>query len=367
MSELVGERSANTALLAATALALATAVGLPLGVFTASRRRGLIPRRARRPGRALGAAAPHLARARAAGGANRLAADRRISGPSGTSSSPRSRWPCRRWAPSRAPGGRAQRNAPRAVHGRRRRERVPDRSLLWRHAFRASLAPVLGVYAIIVASLFSGSFAVEIVTSWPGLGRLMFDALIARDIHLVAGCAVAGSAGRQPRGGCGPGLGRPENGRGVVTLGRGAGAILVALWIVAGIFAPFLSPNPPTMQFELPYAPPMRPHVIGADGGLHAPFVYPGMRIGNLLERRYEIDRSRRVSPSWFRDGRLATTTDPAAPLLILGADAIGRDVFARLPPRGPCLLGVALVACLLSLVAGTLIGAAAATRGPRR
>jgi peptide/nickel transport system permease protein len=70
---------------------------------------------------------------------------------------------------------------------------VPDRSLLWRHAFRASLAPVLGVYAIIVASLFSGSFAVEIVTSWPGLGRLMFDALIARDIHLVAGCAVAGS------------------------------------------------------------------------------------------------------------------------------------------------------------------------------
>ncbi|HEX2446416.1 MAG TPA: ABC transporter permease [Vicinamibacterales bacterium] len=148
-----------------------------------------------------------------------------------------------------------------------------------------------------------------------------------------------------------------------MTLGRGAGAILVALWIVAGIFAPFLSPNPPTMQFELPYAPPMRPHVIDADGGLHAPFVYP-VRIGNLLERRYEIDRSRRVPLSWLRDGRLATTTDPAAPLLILGADAIGRDVFARLLHGARASLGVALVACLLSLVAGTLIGAAAGYAG---
>jgi peptide/nickel transport system permease protein len=34
---------------------------------------------------------------------------------------------------------------------------------------------------------------VEIVTNWPGLGRLMLDALFARDVHLVAGCAVAGS------------------------------------------------------------------------------------------------------------------------------------------------------------------------------
>jgi peptide/nickel transport system permease protein len=148
-----------------------------------------------------------------------------------------------------------------------------------------------------------------------------------------------------------------------VTLGRGAGAILVAFWIGAGIFAPFLSPNPPTMQFELPYAPPMRPHVIGADGGLHAPFVYP-VRIANLLERRYEIDRSRRVPLAWFHDGRLVTTTDPAAPLLVLGADAIGRDVFARLLHGARASLGVALVACLLSLVAGTLIGAAAGYAG---
>ena len=45
-----------------------------------------------------------------------------------------------------------------------------------------------------MGTLFSGSFAVEIVTSWPGLGELMRQALIARDTYLVAGCAAAGAA-----------------------------------------------------------------------------------------------------------------------------------------------------------------------------
>jgi peptide/nickel transport system permease protein len=34
---------------------------------------------------------------------------------------------------------------------------------------------------------------VEHVTAWPGLGRLMFEALRARDIYLVAGCATSGA------------------------------------------------------------------------------------------------------------------------------------------------------------------------------
>jgi peptide/nickel transport system permease protein len=41
--------------------------------------------------------------------------------------------------------------------------------------------------------VLSGSFAVEIVTSWPGLGALMYDALVSRDLFLVAGCAGAGA------------------------------------------------------------------------------------------------------------------------------------------------------------------------------
>ena len=64
---------------------------------------------------------------------------------------------------------------------------------LLRHAWPVSLRPVLGLYGVLIGSLFSGSFVVEVVTSWPGLGRLMFDALKARDLFLVAGCAAAGA------------------------------------------------------------------------------------------------------------------------------------------------------------------------------
>jgi peptide/nickel transport system permease protein len=62
-----------------------------------------------------------------------------------------------------------------------------------RHAWPVSLRPVLGFYGIMIGTVFSGSFIVEVVTSWPGLGRLMFDALKARDLFLVAGCAATGA------------------------------------------------------------------------------------------------------------------------------------------------------------------------------
>jgi ABC-type dipeptide/oligopeptide/nickel transport system permease component len=80
-----------------------------------------------------------------------------------------------------------------SVQAARARGLSPDR-LLWRHALRLSLVPVLSVYGLVVASVLSGSFAVEVVMSWPGLGALMYEGLVARDMFLVAGCAVAVSA-----------------------------------------------------------------------------------------------------------------------------------------------------------------------------
>ena len=69
---------------------------------------------------------------------------------------------------------------------------VPPGRVLWRHVLKPSLRPVAAVAGVVFGNLLSGSFVVEIVTSWPGLGRLMFDALRSRDLHLVAGCAAAG-------------------------------------------------------------------------------------------------------------------------------------------------------------------------------
>ena len=70
---------------------------------------------------------------------------------------------------------------------------VPRGRLLWVHAARQSLRPVLGVAGAVVGTLFSGSLAVEMVTSWPGLGRLLFDAVAGRDLFLAAGCALVGA------------------------------------------------------------------------------------------------------------------------------------------------------------------------------
>jgi peptide/nickel transport system permease protein len=71
---------------------------------------------------------------------------------------------------------------------------VPRRRVIWRHAVKLALTPVLAVYGTMIGALISGSFVVEYVMTWPGLGRLMYDALLARDANLVAACAATGTA-----------------------------------------------------------------------------------------------------------------------------------------------------------------------------
>lgn len=67
-------------------------------------------------------------------------------------------------------------------------------NLIWRHAWPVSIRPICGVYGLVIGSLLSGSFIVEFVTAWPGIGRLMYEALRARDIYLVSACAAVGAA-----------------------------------------------------------------------------------------------------------------------------------------------------------------------------
>jgi peptide/nickel transport system permease protein len=70
---------------------------------------------------------------------------------------------------------------------------VPHSRVVWRDALKASLRPVASVYGLIIGTLLSGSFAVEVIMAWPGLASLMLDALVSRDVFLVAGCAGAGA------------------------------------------------------------------------------------------------------------------------------------------------------------------------------
>jgi peptide/nickel transport system permease protein len=135
-----------------------------------------------------------------------------------------------------------------------------------------------------------------------------------------------------------------------------AGAILLAVVGLAAVAAPWLAPNDPNARFDdLLYAPPTKIHLI-ADG-IRAPFVRP-LTLISRRERRFEEDRSRAVPLRWFTAGRLATA-DPAggAPLLLMGADSYGRDIFARLLHGARATLALAAIATFGATFAGALIG----------
>jgi peptide/nickel transport system permease protein len=209
VGDLVRERAVNTAILALTALFLATAIGLPLGVYTATHTAGAGPVLARVLSAVLLSTPPLI-------GSLLLVLVAVRTGwlpPSGmTSESGASglRWlldvmvhlpvPALALAlPLAATLERLQSqtlaDAAREPFIRATLARgVPRRDVLIRHAWPASLGPILGLYGVMIGTLFSGSFVVEVVTAWPGLGRLMVDGLRARDIYLVAGTAAAGAA-----------------------------------------------------------------------------------------------------------------------------------------------------------------------------
>jgi len=62
---------------------------------------------------------------------------------------------------------------------------IPYRRLLWRSALRAAANPLVALFGLSFAALFSASMIVEVVMSWPGLGPMLLDAVRARDEQLV--------------------------------------------------------------------------------------------------------------------------------------------------------------------------------------
>ena len=142
-----------------------------------------------------------------------------------------------------------------------------------------------------------------------------------------------------------------------------AGVVLLAVVAALTIAAPYLSPNPPDRAFRnLSFAPPSRVHVLDA-GRPVAPYTYP-QRLVSRLERRYEEDRSRKQPIQWFHGGRLATVPDDAAPLMLLGADSAGRDIFARLMHGARTSLALALLGTLGALAIGMIVGGIAGYAG---
>lgn len=203
VSELISESAANTAILALTALFLATIVGLPLGVFSGARRGGFVPGAIRAASLFLLSMPPLLTSLflvflAARTGWFPIGGMSSIGGGFGDRLHHMVVPVLALALPLAAMFERLQAQATSEVIDQpfvlaTLARGVPRSRVVWRDALKAALRPIASVYGLVVGTLLSGSFAVEVITAWPGLGSLMLNALRARDVYLVAGCAAAGS------------------------------------------------------------------------------------------------------------------------------------------------------------------------------
>ena len=71
---------------------------------------------------------------------------------------------------------------------------ISPRRILLRHAFPVALNPLISLFGLSLGSLLSASLLTEVVLSWPGLGPLLVEAILGRDIYVVIGAVVFASA-----------------------------------------------------------------------------------------------------------------------------------------------------------------------------
>jgi len=68
---------------------------------------------------------------------------------------------------------------------------LPERAVVYRHALRNALIPVITVVGLQFGALLGGAIVTETIFSWPGLGRLTVSAISNRDYALVQGCILS--------------------------------------------------------------------------------------------------------------------------------------------------------------------------------
>jgi ABC-type dipeptide/oligopeptide/nickel transport system permease component len=68
---------------------------------------------------------------------------------------------------------------------------LSERTVVYRHALRNAMIPVITVLGLQFGALLAGAIVTETIFSWPGIGRLTIQAISRRDYYLVQGCVLA--------------------------------------------------------------------------------------------------------------------------------------------------------------------------------
>ena len=67
---------------------------------------------------------------------------------------------------------------------------ISEQKVIWKHAFRNALVPIITVVGMQIPVLFGGAVIVEQVFSWPGLGLMTMSAIISRDYPVIMGTTI---------------------------------------------------------------------------------------------------------------------------------------------------------------------------------
>ncbi|MEW5807054.1 MAG: ABC transporter permease [Acidobacteriota bacterium] len=68
-----------------------------------------------------------------------------------------------------------------------------ERTIVMKHSFKNALLPVITLFGLYFPFLIGGSLIVEVIFSWPGMGRVTYNAILARDYPVVIGSTLVAS------------------------------------------------------------------------------------------------------------------------------------------------------------------------------
>ena len=67
---------------------------------------------------------------------------------------------------------------------------LTNRQIIWGHALRNAILPIITVLGLQIGHILGGSVVVESVFAWPGVGSLFLDAINSKDLPMIEGCVI---------------------------------------------------------------------------------------------------------------------------------------------------------------------------------